>query len=160
MRNQIVEIYPFLIFFQKKPTRSPKRSLRSFISSFRFNNVFFIIPVIKACHKRMLAGLNRNQHKKINQFWAQTICLGVPRQFRKVNRRYSSRSIWYPSLYRYSNLVVSFVRQLTQLNRLLRISALRLFQLFSCSPAFYSVTTQKNKYKIAKHPLQKRGCLF
>ena len=158
MSNQIVEIYPFLIFFLIKTTRPPKRSLLSFISSFRLiSNVF--IPVIKA-HKRMLAWLNGNQHKKINQFWAPTTCLGVPRQFQKVNRRYSSRSVWYPSLYRYSNLVVSFVPQLTQLNRLLRISALRLFQLFSCSPAFYSVTTQKNKYKIAKHPLQKRGCLF
>ena len=155
MSNQIVEIYPFLIFFLIKTTRPPKRSLLSFISSFRLiSNVF--IPVIKA-HKRMLAWLNRNQHEKINQFWAQTICLGVPRQFQKVNGRYSPRKFPYPSLSRYSNLVVSFVRQL---NRLLRISALRLFQLFSCSPAFYSVTTQKNKYKIAKHSLQKRDCLF
>ena len=39
--NQIEEIYPILIFFLKKPTKSPKRSLLSFISSFRFNKVFY-----------------------------------------------------------------------------------------------------------------------
>ena len=132
MSNQIEAIQPVLIFFLKN--EPDHQNVLYFHSSLHCDLITFFILAIKAL-RCMLAGLNRIV-KNSNQFWPQTICPRVPQQFQRVNGRYFSRRIRHPSLYRYSNLVVSFVRQLNRF-----CSCVSHF--VALFPAFLSVTTQK-----------------